>query len=159
VCINFNPGCYHLFLPLCCCITAVIIHKSCLISPRSIHLLHLFPPCYVHFMYSPHSLAFIFILYHSSHAWEQLAVTQRVSPLAYSIPPDFPGRSLSLQPIVHCTTSHLTRPHTCTSFIHAHYTYVFSHPSSSIERYFISIGAGLEIETLVEISVQVFLHA
>jgi hypothetical protein len=52
VCINFNPGCYHLFLPLCCCITAIIIHKPCLISPRSIHLLHLFPLCYVHFIYS-----------------------------------------------------------------------------------------------------------
>jgi hypothetical protein len=31
-------------------------------------------------------------------------------------------------------------------------------PSSSIERYFISISAGLEIEALIEIVVQVFLH-
>lgn len=31
--------------------------------------------------------------------------------------------------------------------------------SSSIERYVISISAGLEIEALIEISVQVFLHA
>jgi hypothetical protein len=68
VCINFNPGCYHLFLPLCCCITVVTIHKSCLIPLRSIHLHHVFPLCYVHFIYSPHSLVFIFILYHSSRA-------------------------------------------------------------------------------------------
>ena len=32
-------------------------------------------------------------------------------------------------------------------------------PSSSIEVYLISISAGLEIEALIEISVQVFLHA
>jgi hypothetical protein len=32
-------------------------------------------------------------------------------------------------------------------------------PSSSIERYFISISAGLEIEALIEIGVQVFLDA
>ena len=73
VCVfSFNPGCYHLsFPPLCCCITA-IVHKSCLISPRSIHLLQTPPPlplfCYAHFIYSPRSLAFMFTLYHSSHA-------------------------------------------------------------------------------------------
>jgi hypothetical protein len=32
-------------------------------------------------------------------------------------------------------------------------------PSFSIERYFLSISAGLEIEALIEIGVKVFLHA
>lgn len=36
---------------------------------------------------------------------------------------------------------HLTRPHTCTSFTHTHYTYIVIRPSS-IERYFRSISAG-----------------
>ena len=53
----------------------------------------------------------------------------------------------------------LTRPHTCTSYTHTHYAYIVSYPSSSIELYFISISAGLEIEALIEIGVQVFLHA
>jgi hypothetical protein len=55
VCINFNPGCYHLFLPLCCMI-AVIIRKSCSISPRSIHLLHFFHLSVMFISYTAHTL-------------------------------------------------------------------------------------------------------
>ena len=120
----FNFGCYHLFFSLCCCIIAVI-HKSCLISPRFIHFL----PSYAHFIYSPRSLAFSYSFCVILAAREQLVVAQRASSLAYSfISPDFPCRSHSLQPIVHCTTSHLTRPHACTSFTHTHYTYIVSYP-------------------------------
>lgn len=44
--------------------------------------------------------------------------------------------------------------------LHAHALNIYCLiPSSSIERYFISISAGLEIEALIEIGVQVFLHA
>jgi hypothetical protein len=44
--------------------------------------------------------------------------------------------------------------------LHAHALHIYCLiPSSSIERYFISISAGLEIEALIEIGVQVFLHA
>jgi hypothetical protein len=44
--------------------------------------------------------------------------------------------------------------------LHAHVLHIYCLiPSSSIEHYFLSISAGLEIEALIEIGVQVFLHA
>jgi hypothetical protein len=127
VCIYFNPGFFHLIFPLCCCII-VIIDESCLISPRFIHLLHLFPSlCYAHFIYSPHSLAFIFILYHSRRA----GITCRYSTRScLLLTPSFPLSSLvapflsSLsyivpRPIRHVLT-HAPPSRICTTHILSH---------------------------------------
>ena len=139
--------CYHLFFPLCCCITA-FIHKSCSISPRSIHLLHFFPLCYAHFIYSPHSLAFIFILYHSSRAATTCCYSMRVASCLLLHFSQLPLSLPSYRTLYHIPSDTSSHMH----LLHAYVLHIYCLiPASTIERYFISISAGLEIEALIEI--------
>ncbi|KAF8495490.1 hypothetical protein F5888DRAFT_1711332, partial [Russula emetica] len=101
--------------------------------------------------YSPCSLAFTFILYHSSHARRAWFCSTRLasclllhlSPQAayFFISPEKNSPSLPFSPpsIVHCTILCLTRPRTCTCTTYE--VPISSHTLSSIDC-FISIGAG-----------------
>jgi len=65
----FNPGCYHLFSRCVVVVVVVLCYHPQILS--NLTALHSFTPpfpslCYAHFIYSPRSLTFIFILYHSS---------------------------------------------------------------------------------------------
>ena len=102
------------------------------------------------------SSLFIFILCHSSRAGTTCCSTRLVL-----LAPSFLLASLVapfLQPIVHCTT--LSDTSSRMHLLHAYALHIHCLiPSPTIECYFISISAGLEVETLIEIGVQVFLHA
>jgi hypothetical protein len=117
--------------------------------------LHSFTPfffCYAHFIHNPRSLAFIFIFCITLVTGEQFTVTQRASPLAYPfISPDFP---LSL-PFSPSSLSYIVPRPTHAPASRIRTTHIVSYAPLA----FISISAGLEIEALIKIGVQVFFHS